>query len=250
MADEETLDVSTPEIECYINSFYGYGNFNSKVWLIGMEEGGGNSANEVTKRIKNWHLSGRPNLLDNKKHHIEFRAEKFFEGKGVLQPTWNKLIRLVLSYYNEDNITTEKVRIFQKTQLGQANSDNALIELFPLPSPKNSTWKYGKWTDIKYLQKRKTYCKAVAEKRISFIKEKIQCHKPKLMVFYSTQYKCYWKRIIDKEDLEKTEIMGHTISYFDSKDTFYIICQHPCAIRNNKYWHTLGTFAREITNNR
>ena len=36
-------------LEAYISNYYGYGNWQSDIWFVGMEEGGGKSLEEVQK---------------------------------------------------------------------------------------------------------------------------------------------------------------------------------------------------------
>jgi hypothetical protein len=46
-------------LEEFINNFYGYGNYHGKYWFIGMEEGGGNSIEEINRRLASWNTRGR-----------------------------------------------------------------------------------------------------------------------------------------------------------------------------------------------
>jgi hypothetical protein len=40
-----------PLLQDFMSSFYGYGNFQGAYWFIGMEEGGGDSFEEVSRRL-------------------------------------------------------------------------------------------------------------------------------------------------------------------------------------------------------
>jgi hypothetical protein len=57
----------------FMNAFYGYGNYKAPYWFIGMEEGGGDSFEEVTKRLSVWDRRGRRELED---------AAEYFEEVG------------------------------------------------------------------------------------------------------------------------------------------------------------------------
>jgi len=48
----------------YITTFYGYGNYRGEWWLVGMEEGGGDSVNDITSRLTRWNGRGRKELED------------------------------------------------------------------------------------------------------------------------------------------------------------------------------------------
>lgn len=65
-----------------------------------------------------------------------------------------KLIRLKLSYEGKEP-NNDLIRDIQKNNWGRVNSDNALLDLFPLPSPNNSNWFYNEWSKLSYLGTRK-----------------------------------------------------------------------------------------------
>lgn len=48
----------------YISTFYGYGNYEGRWWLVGMEEGGGSTLQEIQKRLQLWDSRGRRELED------------------------------------------------------------------------------------------------------------------------------------------------------------------------------------------
>lgn len=41
-------------LQQYMSKFAGYGNLDGDYWLVGMEEGGGNSIEEIERRINLW----------------------------------------------------------------------------------------------------------------------------------------------------------------------------------------------------
>jgi len=51
-------------LEEYINTFYGYGNYQGDWWLIGPEEGGGASEDDLTDRVGVWAQRGRREIED------------------------------------------------------------------------------------------------------------------------------------------------------------------------------------------
>jgi len=40
----------------YCKNFYGYGNWDSPIWFVGIEENGGYSKKEVENRINSWDI--------------------------------------------------------------------------------------------------------------------------------------------------------------------------------------------------
>lgn len=41
-------------LQDFMNRFYGYGSWDVELWFIGMEERGGNSMDEVERRLNAW----------------------------------------------------------------------------------------------------------------------------------------------------------------------------------------------------
>src|SRR5437762_88177 len=76
----------------YIDRFYGYGNYSGRHWLVGMEEGGGNSPAEIASRLNTWQKRGKPELDDVLGFHQETGLDRWFRPNPPLQPTWAKLI--------------------------------------------------------------------------------------------------------------------------------------------------------------
>ena len=132
----------------FLQHKFGYGQWSSPSWFIGMEEGGGNTCAEVVSRIQEWpyqhnngHLECQP--LANLMPYCD--AIGAHQWQHLPQPTWEKLIRLVLLVENVP-ITDEAVINAQIHRLGNSasNCGNALnlLEFSPLPSPGIRTWHY------------------------------------------------------------------------------------------------------------
>lgn len=45
-------------VDQFIHTFYGSGTYSASFWFVGMEEGGGISLEEVTKRLAIWQELG------------------------------------------------------------------------------------------------------------------------------------------------------------------------------------------------
>lgn len=192
----------------------------SSIWYIGIEEKGGSTLEDVNNRIESW-MSLKTDLIDNEKHQRAI-GNSYLYTKGTLQNTWRPLIRLRQGYKGE-SIDKENVRKIQRYNWGHLNSDNLLLELLPLPSPSNNIWKYKDWSKVAYLQSRDEYEKYIAPKRIEYIKSKIEIHKPKLVVFYTTSkdYNEYWEELIEEKSNHKV-ISGYKTQFFSKQDTCFI----------------------------
>ena len=200
------------KVEKYMNSYYGFGNWNSNIWFVGMEEGGGQDEDEVNKRIESWSTT-KKDLIDNKAHHERIGITQFFD-RGVLQKTWMRLIRLKLSIEGKlsgiSSEDTEMIREIQKNSWGRLDSDNALLDLFPLPSPNAKDWFYNEkfnWTEIEYLKNRETYRNELETPRINYLYKKLTKHAPRLVIFYSKEYTSYWNKIVRSDFDTESKIL-------------------------------------------
>ncbi|MBU6361002.1 MAG: hypothetical protein KGS46_13375 [Chloroflexi bacterium] len=220
----------------YMNSFWGYGNPNANYWFVGIEEGGGASFEEINQKIQLWNKRERRAIDDIYECHTE---HIFFKKDAKLQPTWNKLIRILLSAKGEIP-NTEMVRQYQITELARKNSESCLIELLPLPSPSTKDWIYGTHSDNSILATRKKYKKVIGPKRCEQLNSLILKHKPKNLVLYGTMYLDWWQQIANV-DLTPHTIDGKIACFGKSAQTSIAICQHPVATGvSSNYFHEIG----------
>ncbi|RUT06044.1 hypothetical protein DSM106972_032500 [Dulcicalothrix desertica PCC 7102] len=223
-------------LEKRVDKFYGYGNYQGNYWFIGMEEAGGDFK-ENNNRINVWSNRGELELEDLVEYHIAIGARGLFQLGAAIQPTWNKLIRIVLSAKGIKNINTEDVRKYQIYELGRANQETCLLELLPLPSPSLADWTYSQHSLIPFLSNRNDYENHCVEKRINYISNKIKECQPSSVVFYGIRYEYSWIKIADVEFLPTSE--GFLIGR--SNQTVFTIVKHPTAFGvTNEYFHNIG----------
>ena len=90
----------------------------------------------------------------------------------------------------------ETIRRFQIEHLGRNDSNNAILELMPLPSksidPKD--WLYAE-TDIEGLLSRKEYLETYKDERIEGLRLLIEQYKPKYVICYSLSYQEDWQKL-------------------------------------------------------
>lgn len=223
-------------LTCYMDSFWGYGNPNANYWFVGMEEGGGNSFEEVNRKIQLWNERGRLSIDDIYECHME---GKWFGENAKLQTTWNKLIRILLSAKGEIP-DTEMVRQYQATSLGRKNSESCLIELLPLPSPSIDDWIYSEHSANPILENRKIYKEILSPKRCEKLQSLISQHKPQNLILYGSGYLDLWQKTVN------TVLTPH---YIDKKKAYFgklsqtsiAVCQHPVATGvSSNYFHEVG----------
>jgi hypothetical protein len=194
LIEEKTLNY-------WIDNFYGYGSWNARIWFVGYEEGGGDLPEEVADKINYFyrvHNSGAPQLCEIRDlyRQVAFNIqgpksglftnlyEYRFDSNAILHGTWKNLIAFVHGYRGKKlpDLTDYQKNLFA---LSSMNSE-ALIRLYPLPSPHNHAWYYS-WLDMPqmpFLKSRSQYEAHVYHTRIQRILENMSTSKPEAVLMY------------------------------------------------------------------
>lgn len=220
----------------FIKCFYGYGNYHGRFWFVGMEEGGGNSIADISRRLGAWNMRGRKELEDIAEYHRAIGVDNRFDDNPKLQPTWNKLIRIVLTA-NGQSCDTERICDYQKRTLGAIDGDTCLLELLPLPSPNTNAWLYRDNSSLPYLTDRDTYRSYTTCFRVAHLQERLSRFQPTAVVFYGLRYQVYWERISGVQAWLKS---SEGIVHASKNQTLFIMAKHPVARINNEYFHQIG----------
>ena len=242
------------ELDHFIRKFYGYGNLKSDIWFIGMEEGGGSTLEEVKSRLEVWKAMGAENVVDAYEFHKKITDANgknfdflFRERNPANQRTWRGLIKLLLAYKAE-KYSEEEIKEKQSAGWGRLNSDNCLLELFPLPSPNANDFKYTEWLgDTNF--NRENYKKENENHRIEGLRKLIKENEPKMVIFYGKAYGDKYKAIagLGGSDLEEIKITEKkTAKLFVGIPTSYVFIPHPTAHgMYNPYYQQLGLKLKE-----
>jgi hypothetical protein len=228
-------------LETFANTFYGYGDYHAPYWFIGMEEGGGDSFDNIKKRLSAWNADGRPELEDVAEFHRTIGLGEYFDEQPKRQPTWDKLTRLLLSAKEllsreDQDLQRKQVQEYRQTSLGKVSGgENCLIELLPLPSPSTSDWIYAQHSRLPQLKNRKEYKKHYIDRRVKHIQERINQYRPQVVVFYSTTYLKWWKQIADAPFSFDQMHVAHR------NGTLFVVTDHPARRgRGYEYFHEIG----------
>ncbi|WP_187971072.1 hypothetical protein [Aquibium microcysteis] len=189
------------DLRDFMDGFYGYGNPQAALWFIGMEEGGGNSLDEVGERIAIWDGLGRPECADLAVYHDRLSAgfpaiAAFFapDGSARIQSTWRGLIRILLKAKGLTP-TREKVRDYQVSKWGRSDGEARLLNLLPLPAPSTSHWPYSAIEALPELESRQKYLQAWAPRRLAVIRRTIAAFRPRDVVMYGATYNDLWEEL-------------------------------------------------------
>ena len=228
-------------LAAFMGNFYGYGNYQGPYWFIGMEEGGGDSFAEVSKRLAIWDQRGRGELEDVVDYHLALGIDYPFVDHPKLQPTWAKLIRVLLSMEGQPP-TKDEVRRFQQSSWARSSGNVCLMELLPLPSPSTSHWLYGQHSKLPALADRASYREHWSPLRVQALRQRIAAYKPRVVVFYGFSYSEYWRAIAGGE--LQPALAGDLLVRRDAEQ-LYGVMKHPAATGvTSEYFHEAGLFLR------
>ena len=220
----------------FAHGFYGYGNYGGRIWFIGMEEGGGTTFADVAKTLDAWALRGRRELDDLPGYCTSIGITYLFNDRPKLQPTWNPLIRIVLTATGRP-CDRESVREYQKRELGRIDGETCLVELLPLPSPNTSAWLYHEHSSLPYLTDRQAYRECLAGLRVAHLQDRLSQYQPKSVVLYGVQYQAYWKQIVGVETWLESPA---GFAYASKHRTMFVMAKHPITTGvTNEYFHQI-----------
>ena len=225
-----------------IKNFWGYGNLNSDIWFVGMEEGYNENNEVLFERFK---ATAHGEVFDVYEDLKVDPGHVFWFKEGApTQPTYRPLIFILLFLKTNKIPTLEEIRQFQIHNFGRKNSNHAILELMPLPSKstRQQDWHYGN-LGILELSSRRKYLEIYKEKRCLKLKELIDQYKPKIVIFYSLGYIQDWQRVTGLNFVE----ISKKIFITKNHNTLYVAVFHPIYFGlTKKYWEEV---ARVIANN-
>ncbi len=178
-----------------------------------MEPGG----DDLDECVSLWKRSGMSELIDVAAHHEEHLKDWFGE-QATSQKTWMKLIWLILAYKGIA-WTSEATLAYEKTHLGRATDETALLELSALPARNNDA-----------PVEREIY----REERALLIRERMLQHKPTFVVFYAVDphYQAFWSLIAGHPLVREEPI--------DVDGTTCVMTCHPNGKWDHGYWEQTG----------
>ena len=219
----------------YITNRFGYGNLDAKYYLIGPEEGGDISLEQIEQGIADWESRGKQVVEDIR---TPKGGKKWFQTGASLQRTWNGLIRIILSSEGFDH-NRERVRSYQIDELGSTDGDTCLLELSPFPSKNVNSWRISN-SEFPFLDSRKEFVKYAYHKRADRIRKLINDNSPEYVILYGSQYRKWWKQIAGVE-LKEEKFCERPLWLGISDKTTFVITQHPaCYGVPWEYYHRIG----------
>lgn len=257
----------------WLEHFYGYGSWNANFWFVAFEEGGGDMPEEVAEKFNYFfqtHANRDAHLCNIRDMYRQVRvfwegpkAELFgnrfeyrFGDAAIQNNIWKNLIGFVHGFQKQRLPDTMD---YQKRHFASPSSQEAWIQLYPLPSPHGHAWYYN-WLDLPdldILRSRARYEEHLYETRIQTILSKLKEHRPEVVMMYGMKNVNRLKKSIgdffnkEKFVLSKVEtkrVPQHHMATIDG--TKLIITTQIPVLRHNRVetgfdWEEFGKRVRE-----
>lgn len=196
------MPIQEKPLKHWMDNFYGYGSWDASIWFVSYEEGGGDLPEEVAEKtdyfLESYPSNTFPTLCDirNLYRRVSFRIdgpkaslfENLYEyrfGNGAQQNSvWKNLISFVHGF--RDQKIFDPLDYQKKLFASALSKREALIILYPLPSPHNHAWYYS-WLDLPnfpFLKSRALYEQHLYGSRVRTILNKIAECNPDLVLMY------------------------------------------------------------------
>ena len=261
-------------LQHWINHFYGYGTWEARIWLVALEDGGGDLPEEVAEKLEYfnrahpavseatlcdlremyrhssmWQQGSKDGLFNNL---YDYR----FGSKAILSRVWKNLIAFAHACQGKE--PPDDMLHYQRNNFARTNE--ALIKLYPLPSPNNHGWYYS-WLDLPqrtFLKSREQYQAHIFPKRLQAILENIRTYKPKLVLMYGMKDINALKKSIQEhfpglpfKSVKAVKMRIPPYHRADIDDTVLVITSQIPALRHNRVetgfdWAAFGEACAKI----
>jgi hypothetical protein len=209
-------------LQAFCTGFYGYGAADANHWFVSMEEGGGNTEQEIQARLGAWDGRGRREIEEIDEFHRAIGQDKWFTYHPPIQKTWAAAIRMVLAIDGKAT-DLESVRAYQRDWLARAGGETRLSPLFPLPSKSIDHWNYEAWSGAQQFANRRSYKEHFESLRIEHLRKAILGSAPLTVSFFGASYFEYWARIA-KSDFR---VSSDGLQFGRMGSTKFVVCNHP-----------------------
>lgn len=235
-------EINPEWIKNRIENFFGYGNLDSKIWFIGIEDGFNPEKGLpfISQRFEKTQGLDSP-VIDVFVDMEEVDDHREWYSNGItVQPTFRRITQILLELENDHNFSNENILSYQKEKLGRRDRDHALLELMPLPNQKSGSWLYKDFGKIgKYnLKSRATYLNTVLDDRIEKLRKMIIDEEPGVIVCYSfdDRYLDKWPKLLSKNDLTNQSKQPF-YRHYENNGTHLFVTPHTIASSLKKHNH-------------
>ncbi len=264
------MRIEEKPLQHWLQHFFGYGSWQARFWLIGYEEGGGDTPEEVADKFNYFykeHSSPTPALCNIRQlyQQVSFNLsgprEELFNnlfdyrfGKNAVQHgTWKNLIAFKHGYLQQP---VPDLLTYQQNAWLMDESE-ALLRLYPLPAH-NHAWYYS-WLDmphLPFLKSRVAYQEHIFPHRVKHIFSKMKEYQPEVVVMYGMnnieRLKQSVKEFFPDIQFKRTKAIPRQIPSHlraDLRGTTLLITTQIPALRHNRIetgfdWEAFGKMVR------
>lgn len=237
-------------LEAFADTFLTYGPLRAPYWFLGLEEGGGGSEKEIKDQLFEWHNLGRPSQMG-----FETKAQSgndfFRENRPKIQKTWGSHIRILLNAIDRP-VDNDAIKEFQANSYGRntpapGDPNTCVMELFPLPRPRNNYWAYNNISDSPRFQSIAAYTQHYSNQRIQKIEHLVLEHQPEFIVgFCFSEIELFEKWLsTDKVFIGNGKKPGKAV-FGEIGSTRIVIAHHPACLPSdaNNFYDNVGKLLR------
>jgi hypothetical protein len=232
-------------LDDFMVRFAGYGNKSAPLWFVGLEEGGGQTVEELATRVNAWSARGGHALEDLADYHRAIGQAKYFDPPYPLQRTWASLCRVRQAWLDQPT-DVATLKIIQSRELGRSHGGSNLVELMPLPATSVNHWPYTSLVaDHPMLIDRDTYRRTYAPRREALIRELVQSGHAQAVVFYG-QRPGSWSAIAGTP-LQEIAVSDRRSYASASRGIYFIAVPHPASHGlTSAFWSAVGSHLRGV----
>jgi hypothetical protein len=267
--------IGSDAIAHWIENFYGYGSWQARIWFVAYEEGGGEIPEEVSDKLSYFHRvhpANEATLCDIRDLYQHVAAGEMgpkgksfdsfydyrFGQQAMPDSLWNNLIAFTHGFLGKK--LSSPLAYQQQTFLSPSLKTEAMLRLYPLPSPHNHAW-YYRWLGlpIDYLKSREAYEKRFYLARMTTILAKAKQYKPRLILMYGMNnvnslkqsvLETFPDAVFKQVKAIKLEIPQH--HRIDLSGTTMVITTQVPTLRHNRAetafnWEKFGTTLRGVS---
>src|SRR5438094_437982 len=100
----------------FAQGFFGFGDREAPYWIIGIEEGGGYTPEEVQRRYETWSSRNRREIEDAAEFHRAIGFPQLFTPEPKHVSTWTGAMKVLLSLkglWNDERSPTRLRHLYQ-----------------------------------------------------------------------------------------------------------------------------------------
>lgn len=242
---EQATQLNSALLTNYVESFYGFGNWEAPIWFVGIEEAGGWRQRDIDRRLQAWARDGRAELEDAPTFYPASGNARWHGTTAALQPTWAQLLRMLLAA-RAVSTTNGAILDYQRGHLGRRNGETCLAELLPLASPSIKEWHYSNWSKLRWLETRERYYAHLLVARAAGLARRIKEHKPEVVIFYGTTFLNTWSCISGATWAQAIE---RKLLHYTNGHTNFFVTKHPLdpalGSGRDSYFQEIGNYFLE-----